>query len=150
MKNITTKISRRLIIVIVVGIFTAIFPLFIIGVDAQPPIRVGDGPEGIAYDPVNKRMYVTNIRDGTISVIDTATNTIIDTNPNTPDEIDPIKVGDEPNDIAYDPVNKRMYVVNAFGKSVSVINTNTNRVIDTNPNTPDEIDPIKVGDDDLR
>ncbi len=25
-------------------------------------IPVGDGPDGIAYDPVNKRMYVTNCR----------------------------------------------------------------------------------------
>ena len=148
MKNITTKISRRLIIVIFVGVFTAIFPLFIIGVEAQPPIRVGDGPNGLAYDPVNKRMYVTNsvIGNGTaVYVIDTNTNRVIDTNPNTPDEIDPIKVANLPFGIAYDPVNKRMYVTNSVDNgTVSVIDTTTNKVIDTNPNTH-EIDPIKVG-----
>ena len=32
-------------------------------------VRVGDGPEYIAYDPVNERMYVTNPSDGTVSPI---------------------------------------------------------------------------------
>ena len=41
------------------------------------PITVGDRPEGIAYDPVNKRMYVTNVGDDTVSVIDTTTNTVV-------------------------------------------------------------------------
>ena len=130
-------------IVIVAGIFTAIFPFFIIGVEAQPPIKVGDVPEGIAYDPVNKRMYVSNHNDNTVSVIDTTTNTVIDTKPNTP-QIDPIMVGAGPEGIAYDPVNKRMYVSNHNDKSVSVIDTTTNTVIDTKPNTP-QIDPIMVG-----
>ena len=49
------------------------------------PILVGDFPNGIAYDPVNKRMYVTNFADGTVSVIDTNTNTV---------EGSPIPVGD--------------------------------------------------------
>ena len=31
----------------------------------------------IAYDPVNKRMYVTNLVDDTVSVIDTITNNVI-------------------------------------------------------------------------
>src|SRR5215217_424272 len=35
-------------------------------------------PIGIAYDPVNKRMYVINSLDDTVSVIDTTTNTVID------------------------------------------------------------------------
>ena len=201
MKNITTKINRRLIIIIVAGIFITLFPFFIIGIDAQPPIRVGDGPNGIAYDPVHKRIYVTNsvigngtslyvidtttnkvidtnpntpqiypikvgnlpfgiaydpehkrmymtnfVDNGTVSVIDTTTNKVIDTNPNTPDEIDPIKVGTRPFGIAYDPGNEWMYVTNQFENTVSVIDTTTNKVIDTNPNTPDEIDPIMVGD----
>ena len=134
MKNITTKINRRLIIIIVAGIFITLFPFFIIGIDAQPPIRVGEDPFGIAYDSGNERMYVTNIRDGTVSVIDTTTNTVIKS----------INVGDRPIDIAYDSGNKRMYVSNNNNNTVSVIDTTTNKVIDTNPNTP-QIDPIKVG-----
>ena len=48
-------------------------------------------------------MYVTDSGEGTVSVVDTTTNTVIG---------NPITVGDEPDDIAYDPVNKRMYVTN--------------------------------------
>ena len=41
-----------------------------------------------------------------VSVIDTTTNTVIDTNPNLPG-INPITVGFTTFGIAYDPVNKR-------------------------------------------
>ena len=142
--RVTKTNSIFIMIVIVAGIFIAIFSLFIIEVEAQPPIPVGKDPEGIAYDPGNKRIYVTNNADNTVSVIDTTTNKVIDTKPNTP-EIDPIMVRVGPEDIVYDPVNKRMYVGNHNDKSVSVIDTTTNTVLDTNPNTP-EIDPIMVGD----
>jgi YVTN family beta-propeller protein len=33
------------------------------------PIKVGDGPRGIAYDLVSDRMYVANSLDETVSVI---------------------------------------------------------------------------------
>ncbi len=59
-------------------------------------------------------MYVTNLLDDTVSVIDTTTNTVIG---------NPIQVGDEPIDIAYDPENKRMYVTNSGDDTVSVIDT---------------------------
>jgi YVTN family beta-propeller protein len=54
--------------------------------------------------------YVTNINNNTVSVIDTITNTVIGT---------PIAVGDGPSGIAYEPVNKRMYVTNFFGDTIS-------------------------------
>ena len=38
-----------------------------------------DFPFGIAYDSVNERMYVTTQSSGNVSVIDTTTNTVIDT-----------------------------------------------------------------------
>ena len=127
--------SILLVIFIVAGIFTTLFPYFIIGAEAQPPIRVGDGPNGIAYDPGNKMMYVTNRNDSTVSIIDTTVNTVIGS----------IRVGGVPFDIAYDPVYKMMYVTNYEDKTVSVIDTTTYKVIDTNPNTPTVTDPIKVG-----
>jgi YVTN family beta-propeller protein len=69
----------------------------------------------MAYDPVNKRMYVTNAGNGNdnVSVIDTTTNTVVGT---------PIPVGELPGGIAYDPVNKRMYVTNIDDNTVSLIN----------------------------
>ena len=47
------------------------------------------------------------------SIIDTNTNTVVGS---------PIEVGSGPADIAYDPVNNRMYVTNLFENTVSVIN----------------------------
>jgi YVTN family beta-propeller protein len=45
------------------------------------PIHVGHSPNGIAYDPHNGDLYVSNYRDSTISVIDTTTSTMVDTIP---------------------------------------------------------------------
>ena len=89
--------------------------------------QLGNGPSGIAYDPENKKIYVTNTADDTVSVINTTTNTVVGS---------PIRVGNVPNDIAYDPENKRMYVVNRDDDTVSVIDTTTNTVIGN---------PIRVG-----
>ncbi len=90
-------------------------------------ISVQTGPVGLAYDPINERMYVPNQFSNTVSVISTATNMVVGT---------PIPVGANPIDIAYDPVNERMYVANLGGNTVSVISTATNTVIGS---------PIPVG-----
>ncbi|NOJ30185.1 MAG: hypothetical protein DA328_08480, partial [Nitrososphaeraceae archaeon] len=58
-------------------------------------------------------MYVTNYNDGTVSVIDTATNTVVDT----------ITVGSGQYWIAFDSQNNRMYVTNYNDGTVSVIDT---------------------------
>jgi YVTN family beta-propeller protein len=84
---------------------------------------LGNSPAGIAYDSINKRMYVTNFADNTVSVIDTTSNTVIDT----------IPVGGAPGDIAYDRINQDMYVINEDDNTVSVIDTTSNTVIDTIP-----------------
>jgi YVTN family beta-propeller protein len=96
------------------------------------PITVGTRPVGIAYDSINENMYMTNFGDfpGSVSVIDTTTNTVIDTDPST-SEIDPIAVGSLPTDIAYDPINQDIYVTNQGSGSVSVIDTTTNTEIET-------------------
>ena len=49
-------------------------------------------------------MYVGNGIDDTVSVINTATNGVIAT----------ISVGDNPNSIAFDSTNNRMYVGNGI------------------------------------
>ena len=76
------------------------------------PIAVGSLPTDIAYDPINQDIYVTNQGSGSVSVIDTTTNT----------EIETITVGDTPIGIDYDPINHRMYVTNSMDGTVSVIN----------------------------
>src|SRR5215831_12135007 len=71
--------------------------------------------------------YVANQLDNTVSVIDIASNTVIQT----------IPVGVNPFGAAVSPDFKRAYVTNGYpgpgGNSVSVINTATNTVIATIP-----------------
>ena len=62
--------------------------------------------------------------DGTVSVIDPATNNVIDT----------ITVGNDPVGVAVSPTGPDagdIYVTNAAGDTVSVIDPDTNTVIDT-------------------
>ena len=80
-------------------------------------------------------MYVTNTNDDTVSVINTANNSVIAT----------ISVGDHPTDLAFDSANNRMYVTNVSDDTVSVINTANNSVIATIPvgeNTGKELEGV--------
>ena len=88
------------------------------------PITVGDGPTDITYDPIHERMYVTDFTGGTVSVIDTETNTLVGSPI-------PIGAGTLPVYVAFDPINHAMYVTHQGGSSVSVIETYTNMVIGT-------------------
>jgi DNA-binding beta-propeller fold protein YncE len=36
---------------------------------SPPPIPVGNGPVGVAVSPLTGAVYVTNVGDGTVSVI---------------------------------------------------------------------------------
>jgi YVTN family beta-propeller protein len=65
--------------------------------------------------------YITNSGNNTVSVIDTATDTVVTT----------INVGANPNGVAVTPDGSRVYVTNQGGDSVSVIDTATNMVIGT-------------------
>jgi YVTN family beta-propeller protein len=66
--------------------------------------------------------YVVNSGDGTVSVIDTATNTVVGT---------PIPVGREPFGVDVTPDGKHAYVANRGSNSVSVIDTATKMVVAT-------------------
>jgi YVTN family beta-propeller protein len=68
--------------------------------------------------------YVTNYNfAGTVSVIDTATNTVVAT----------VDVGSFPLSVAVTPNGQRAYVTNQSSKSVSVIDAATNAVVATVP-----------------
>jgi YVTN family beta-propeller protein len=98
-------------------------------------IPVGDEPSGIAITPDGNHSperddrsrrplaYVTNVRDNTVSVIDTASNTVTAT----------IPVGDVPDGVAFTPDGSRAYVTNFDGNTVSVIDTARKKVVDTIP-----------------
>jgi YVTN family beta-propeller protein len=64
-------------------------------------------------------LYVTNAGDDTVSVIDTATNTVVGS---------PIPVGSVPETLAVTPDGTKVYVTNNFDTTVSVIKTATNTV----------------------
>jgi YVTN family beta-propeller protein len=84
-------------------------------------VDVGNGPRGIAVNSDTNRIYVANIFDNTVSVIDGTTNTVIDT----------VDVGNGPNGVGVNPATNRIYVTNLLDGTVSVIDGTTNTVIDT-------------------
>ena len=67
--------------------------------------------------------YITNNLDGTVSVIDTATNIVTAA----------IGVGSFPGHVAVSSDDTRIYVSDASDNAVSVIDTSTDTVIDTIP-----------------
>jgi YVTN family beta-propeller protein len=84
--------------------------------------------------------YITNQVDATVSVIDTATNTVSAT----------IPVGPSPLGVAVNAAGTRAYVANFGGQSVSVIDTSTNTVIDLIPLSPNDVQGIAVSADGSR
>jgi YVTN family beta-propeller protein len=96
------------------------------------PISIGNntGPFGMAVTPDGSKVYVANMsvlgpsRPGTVSVIDTATNTVVGS---------PITVGQIPVGAAVTPDGSKVYVANSFDNTVSVIDTATNTVVTTIP-----------------
>ncbi|HEX3430218.1 MAG TPA: YncE family protein [Rhizomicrobium sp.] len=71
--------------------------------------------------PPEPRAYIANQNDGTVSVIDTITNTVIAT----------ITGFNHPSGIAATVDGRKVYVVNQGGNSVSVIDTSNNTVTTT-------------------
>ena len=92
-------------------------------------ITVGDRPYGIEFDSANNRMYVANLNDDTVSVIDTSDYSVIDANGVAAGTA--IAVGDGPRDIEFDSANNRMYVANFNDDTVSVIDISDNTVTAT-------------------
>ena len=87
--------------------------------------RAGDGARLGGYLPAEAApfLYVTNFSDNTVSVIDTATNTVVAT----------VAVGNGPEGVAVTPDGTKVYVANASSANVSVIKTATNTVVKTVP-----------------
>ena len=73
--------------------------------------------------------YIPNSGDNTVSVLDTSTNTEVDTDGNPTNGITRIAVGVAPYDAAVNPADTRVYVTNPNSNTVSVIDTCTNTVI---------------------
>jgi YVTN family beta-propeller protein len=86
---------------------------------------VGLAPWGIAVNPSGTSVYVANSGSDSVSVIDTASNTVTSI----------VSVGKTPYGVAVNPTGSRVYVTNYQGNNVSVIDAVTNKLDDklTNP-----------------
>ena len=84
-------------------------------------IKVGVEPRAIAITPDNKKVYVTNMVSGTVSVINASTYKVVKV----------IPVGTEPFGCALTPDGSKLYVANFSSDNVSVINTTTDQVTAT-------------------
>ena len=88
-------------------------------------ISVGDGPDWVEFSPDGTLAYVANAGDGTaagtVSVINTATNSVIGS---------PITVGVNPVQLSVSGDGNTLYVANYTGATTAA---GTVSVIDTNP-----------------
>jgi YVTN family beta-propeller protein len=103
-------------------ILAPVLPFSLPALAATPiaTVHVGTLPTGIAVNPATNRIYVANTNDGTVSVINGATNAVVAT----------ITVGSSPFGVAVNPVTNGIYVSwYNFDGSLVVINGATNQVI---------------------
>ncbi len=101
--------------------------VFQVAGDANVRVRVvdvGREPWCVAITPNDRKVYVTNMVDGTVTVINAATYQVITT----------VNVGTEPFGCALTPDGAWLYVTNQSSGTVSVLNTATDNVIATIPN----------------
>ncbi len=72
---------------------------------------VGKSPRGVAASPDGTKVYVANLYDDTVSVVDTGGNTVLTT----------CTAADGAYDVAVSPDGRQLFVSNSFDDSVSVI-----------------------------
>ena len=98
----------------------------VIVIDADSGKTVGDIPDtpgvhGIALAPEFGRGFISNGREGTVSIFDM--NTLKTTNK--------VKAGENPDAILYDPASKRVFAFNGRSHDASVIDAEKDAVVTT-------------------
>jgi YVTN family beta-propeller protein len=86
-------------------------------------ITVGTGPYGAIFNPITGHVYAADIASSTVSVIDTASNSVL-TTIHLPNNY-------TPRELALDTKRNYIYTANIFSNTLSVIDAATNNVIDT-------------------
>jgi len=96
-------------------------------------ISVGQGPYGLALDPINKMLYVTDQdinslisgypKEYNVTIINTVNNTVVKS----------VVPGKLPEGVAYDPANGYIYIANSMSANISVLNPATESIIQTLP-----------------
>ena len=100
----------------------------VVVVDVDKDAVVGEiapasGVHGIAVAADLGRCFVSNGREGTVSIVDLKTLQIVST----------VKTGENPDAILYEPVHKEVYAFNGRGKSATVFDAKTGEVRATIP-----------------
>ncbi|MGW5387713.1 serine/threonine-protein kinase [Nocardia sp. NPDC003963] len=86
-------------------------------------VRLAGSADGIAADPSADRVYATSGPDGSVSAIDTATNTVAAKFP----------VGAEPGAVAVDPGTHTLFVADEQNNSVAMVDLATRAVLGVVP-----------------
>ena len=85
-------------------------------------VTVGSAPDGIGVDATSNRVYVANGNDGTLSVINSATDAVATT----------ISVGIGANQVGVDPGLNRTYVTtDSVGASLAIVDGSTGTLVKT-------------------
>jgi YVTN family beta-propeller protein len=93
-----------------------------IGNNVMNTITVNNGGGTVvAVNPSGTLLYMTNYGVNTVSVINLATNIVINT----------INVGGNPYDIAFNPSGTLAYITNSGSSSINVINVASNIIVNT-------------------
>jgi YVTN family beta-propeller protein len=95
-------------------------------VSLPPAVSVGNGPDGLAFDPATHTLYTSNQNDNTVSVINTATCNAAHTR-GCRQRVNSVSLptGASPQGIAIDTVTGTIYVANIGDNTISVINART-------------------------
>lgn len=78
-------------------------------------IPVGVRPVGVAFNPVNLRVYVANLVSNNVSVINAETFGVVS---------EPLPTGNDPMGLGINPTNGDIYITNTLGNSITVYNSN--------------------------
>ena len=78
-------------------------------------------PNGIAFSPDHRSVYVTSVFDDSVNVVDIEAGTVVRS----------ADVGEKPGYLALTEDGARAYFIRPFGDTVSVLDTETLTVVDT-------------------
>jgi YVTN family beta-propeller protein len=92
-------------------------------------VKVGKNPVALAINETTNRIYVANNGDGSVSVIDGATDVVVAT----------VNVGALPYVLAVNPVTNKVFVSNTFSNAITLIDGATNAMSTIKAGSADSI-----------
>lgn len=98
-------------------------------------LPTGDGPSGIAFDPTDHRIFVTNYCSNSLSVYNSSSNELVRLN---------VTVGSEPFGVVFDPRLDTLFVAEAGSDAVTELNASSYAVV-ANYSLPAGDCPYEIG-----